>query len=74
MTLTCPMCGGTEFDRGKHVIQGRYAGRAKYCREYVLFPAWSGLAVRARACLACGHIAMFVEDLKTLREQAEANP
>ena len=70
MANGCPMCGGTEFDSADHVLQGGNAHRVKYCPEQAFFRTWSGLHVRARACLGCGYIALFVDDLDALREQA----
>lgn len=65
----CPMCGGTEFDNTDHILLS-YSYRMKYCPGTGFFKSLSGLPVKARACLGCGWIAMFVEDLDELRRQA----
>jgi hypothetical protein len=63
------MCGGTEFDGTDHILLS-YGNRMKYCPGTGFFKDWSGLETKARACLACGYIAVFVVDLDALREQA----
>ena len=62
----CPICGGTEFDDGDHVLLGSH-GNVSYAPGGGFFRGFSSLGVRARACLRCGYVALFVEDLAELR-------
>ena len=60
MDITCPMCGGTDFDTEDKVLRPFGGHRLEYCRRGFL-DALDGLDIQARACLNCGFIAMFLQ-------------
>ncbi len=58
MDITCPMCGCTDFDTEDHTLQGFYP--LMYRKKHRFFRGWRGKTIRARACLNCGFVAVFL--------------
>jgi hypothetical protein len=73
MANGCPMCGGMDFDTDEHTVLGNQGSAVRYgsTRGFFLFRGWQTQPIKARACLNCGYIAMFVEDVDAWKEQVE---
>ena len=71
MIPKCPMCGGKDFDRVRHIVRGgpiRYSFLGELAGRLAPTTLLSSLPMLGRACMDCGYVAMMVHDLKKLRK------
>jgi ribosomal protein S27E len=66
--IKCPLCGGTRFDPHLRYLTGHYP--VKYCGKG-FFSYNHGLFVKARACMDCGHVDVYVDADKLARLVAD---
>ncbi len=72
MIPKCPMCGGKDFDRVRHIVRGgpiRYSFLGELAGRLAPTTLLSSLPLHGRACMDCGYVAMMVRDLKKLKKQ-----
>jgi len=69
MIPKCPMCGGKNFDRARHIVRSgsiTYSFLSEAAGRLTPTSLISSLPVMGRACMDCGYLAMMVADTKKL--------
>ena len=73
MIPKCPMCGGKEFDRVRHVGRSgpiRYSFLGELAGRLSPTTLLSSLPIMGQACMNCGYVAMMVSDTEKLAKLA----
>lgn len=73
MIPKCPMCGGKNFDRARHIVRSgsiRYSFLSEAAGRLTPTSLISSLPVMGRACMDCGYVAMMISDTRKLAKLA----